>query len=85
MFSDGFRSLHWHMNEILKAAGTATTIAVIFGSEDIQEIIGEFSADNDWVALVRTSPLLHSLLKVRAPWEPPFVALTQAQNYGCRR
>ena len=58
------------------------SIAELLGSEDIQEIIGNFSTDNDWKALVCSSPLLNVTLIVHAPWNPLFGALTLEPDHG---
>ena len=55
----------------------APTITTTICSEDLQEILSEFVSDTDWANLANTCPLLHSFLRVRAPWKPPFEALRE--------
>ena len=64
-------------------AAVGPTIAEIFKREELQDLIGEFlvgpvDISGDWSAVVCTSPLLHSLVKIRAPWQAPFAALVLA-------
>ena len=75
MFPNHGCPLHWHMN--IDLGEPAPTIATATGSEELQEILSEFISDKDWANLANTCPLLHSFLRVRAPWKPPFEALRE--------